>query len=63
MENFIKKVRGKITQRRTNPADVSHLDPDSVFIIADNFQNANKKEVINNFFATKPHAIRHGASG
>ena len=53
MENFIKKARSKITQRRTNPADVSHLDPDSVFIIADNFQNTNKKRCNKQFFSPK----------
>lgn len=43
MKSQIKKVRGIITQRQTNPADVSYYDPNSILNIVDNFQNANEK--------------------
>ena len=37
MKCQIKKVRGIITQRRTNPADVSYYDLNSIFNITDDF--------------------------
>lgn len=37
MKCQIKKVRGIITQRQTNPADVSYYDLNSIFNITDDF--------------------------